>query len=88
MLRGILYVLARLFVLLVAVMVYLLLLPIQISTESGFSVTLPDLIRFSDVGLAFPDPINWTYVLLIPVPLIIIVIGYEVVRLLFGSARR
>ncbi len=82
--RGTLYVLARLFVLLIAVVVYLLLLPIQISTENGLSVTFPDLIRFSDVGLAFPDPINWAYVLLIPVPLIIIVIGYEVVRLLFG----
>lgn len=83
--RGILYALARLFVLFIAVAVYLLLLPIQISTENGFSVTFPDFVRFTDVGLAFPDPINWAYVLLIPVPLVIIVIGYEVVRLLFSK---
>jgi hypothetical protein len=82
--RAILSVLARLIVLLIAVAVYLSLLPVEISTASGFTVTLPEFIRLTDVGLAFPEPINWAYLLWLPVPLLIVLIGFEIVRLLFG----
>lgn len=82
--RAILSMLARLIVLLIAVMVYLLLLPVEISTASGFTVTLPEFIRFTDIGLAFPEPINWAYLLWLPVPLLIVLIGFEIIRLLFG----
>lgn len=70
--------------LIIAVAAYLLLLPAQISTASGFSVSLPEFVRFTDVGLAFPEPINWAYVLWLPVPLLIVIVGFEIVRLLLG----
>ncbi|MCS6870156.1 MAG: hypothetical protein RML95_05995 [Anaerolineae bacterium] len=82
--RAILYALGRLIVLIIAVAAYLLLLPAQISTASGFSVSLPEFVRFTDVGLAFPEPINWAYVLWLPVPLLIVIVGFEIVRLLLG----
>lgn len=82
--RVILYLIGRLIVLIGAVGVYLLLSPVQISTSGGIAISLPDFIRFSDVGLAFPEPINWAYVLWLPVPLLIVLVGFEIVRLLFG----
>ncbi|PJF36693.1 MAG: hypothetical protein CUN49_04155 [Candidatus Thermofonsia Clade 1 bacterium] len=85
--RIVLYILARLAVLLIAVIAYLLLLPIQINTADGFSIAFPEFIRFSDLGLAFPEPINWAYLFWLPVPLILIVIGFELIRLWLGRAR-
>jgi len=79
--------LAHALVWLIAAIVYLLLLPMQISTMDGLSVSLPEFIRFSEFGLAFPEPINWSYVLWLPVPLLIVVIGAEIVRLWLGRAR-
>ncbi|GAB4548732.1 MAG: hypothetical protein OHK0023_12280 [Anaerolineae bacterium] len=85
--RGILYAISRLIVLLVAVVAYLLLLPIEISTANGLSIRFPDLIRFEGEGLAYPEPINWNYLLLLPVMLIIIFIGFEALRLIFRRDR-
>ncbi|MFQ3536517.1 MAG: hypothetical protein SNJ58_11630 [Aggregatilineales bacterium] len=82
--RAILHALGRLIVLLIALAAYLLALPIQISTTDGIAVRLPEFIRFTDVGLAFPEPVNWAYVLWLPVPLLITLLGFEIVRLLFG----
>jgi len=79
--------LAHALVWLIAAIVYLLLLPMQISTVDGLSVSLPEFIRFSEFGLAFPEPINWSYVLWLPVSLLIVVIGSEIVRLWLGRAR-
>lgn len=85
--RGFLYAIGRLIVLVVAGVVYLLLLPIEISTANGLSIRFPDFIRFEGEGLAFPDPIHWNYILFLPVMLIIIFIGYEALRLLFRRDR-
>jgi hypothetical protein len=79
--------LAHALVWLIAAIVYLLLLPAQVSTVDGLSVSLPEFIRFSEFGLSFPEPINWSYVLWLPVPLLIVVIGAEIVRLWLGRAR-
>jgi hypothetical protein len=79
--------LAHLLVWLIAVIVYLLLLPVQVSIADGLRIALPEFIRFSEFGLAFPEPINWSYVLWLPVPLLIVVIGAEIVRLWLGRAR-
>ncbi len=81
---AILHALGRLIVLLIALAAYLLVLPAQISTTDGIAVRLPEFIRFTDVGLAFPEPVNWAYVLWLPVPLLITLLGFEIVRLLFG----
>ncbi|MBO9309470.1 MAG: hypothetical protein J7551_06770 [Chloroflexi bacterium] len=76
--------LARALVWLIAVVVYLLLLPAQIGTADGLSIILPEFIRFSEFGFAFPEPINWSYVLWLPVPLLIVIIGSEIVSLWLG----
>jgi hypothetical protein len=72
---------------LIAAIVYLLLLPAQINTADGLSISLPEFIRFSEFGLAFPEPVNWSYVLWLPAPLLIVIIGSEIVGLWLGRAR-
>ncbi len=80
--RVLLYLVPRLIVLLVAVGVYLWFLPLRIASGSaGLVITFPDPIKISGDRLVFPDPIYWNYVLLLPISLIIVVVGFELIRL-------
>lgn len=81
--RGLTYFLLRLLVILIAVIVYLALLPVEVSFAGGLSVRFPPFVRLRGDTLAYPDPINWNYILLIPVALVILIVGYELIRLLY-----
>jgi hypothetical protein len=76
----------RLVVLIIAVGVYLWFLPVNfVATDTGLIVlAFPDLVYVSDGALM---GINWNYLFLLPVMLIIILIGFELLRL-FGRRTR
>ncbi len=80
--RRLLFLVARLVVLLVAVGVYLWFLPLRIASGSaGLVITFPDPLKINGDRLVFPDPVYWNYVLLLPISLIIIAVGFELIRL-------
>lgn len=76
-------VIPRLLVVMIALIVYLLLLPIEIAFEDGVVVHLP---VFFSASPTTPPTFNWNYLFAAPVSLLIILIGFEVIHLL--EARR
>lgn len=78
--RGFLYILGRIVVLIIAVGVYLWFLPVNfVATDSGvIMLSFPDLVQTAD---GVPVGVNWNYLFLLPVMLIIILIGFELLRL-------
>jgi hypothetical protein len=80
--RRLLVFVAQLMVLLVAAGIYLWFLPLRIASGSaGLVITFPDPIKINGERLVYPDPIHWNYVLLLPISLIIIAVGFELIRL-------
>ncbi len=82
--RRLLVWIERLVVLLVAVGVYLWFLPLR--TVGGI-IMFPDFLKINGDRLVYPDPINWNYLLLLPISLIIIAVGFELIRL-FNRQKR
>ncbi|HRE46153.1 MAG TPA: hypothetical protein PLD47_00375 [Aggregatilineales bacterium] len=76
--------LPRLLVIVFALIVYLLLLPLEFSGGIRF----PPFIAFDGTTFIGEDPINWRYVLLIPVVLIIIFVGFEIIRILERNPKK
>jgi hypothetical protein len=76
-------VIARLVVVMIALIAYLLLLPIEIASEDGLVVRLP---VFFSASPTTPPTFNWNYLFAAPVSLLIVLIGFEVIHLL--EARR
>jgi hypothetical protein len=76
-------VIARLMVVMIATIAYLLLLPIEIAFEDGLVVSLP---IFFSASPTTPPTFNWNYLFAAPISLLIILIGFEVIHLL--EARR
>jgi hypothetical protein len=73
---------ARLVVLLVAVGFYLWFLPLRIVNGSaGLYLTIPALLKTDGDRLVFPNPIHWNYVLLLPISLLIVAVGFELIGL-------
>jgi hypothetical protein len=80
--RGLIVLIARLVVLLVAVGFYLWFLPLRIVNGSaGLFITIPALLKIDGDRLVYPDPIHWNYVLLLPISLLIVAVGFELIRL-------
>ncbi len=78
--RRILLLIIDLLIIALGVIVYLVLLPVHIqSTSAGLQITFPPLFRAA--GRAGGDPMNWNYVLLLPITFLIIAVGLEITHL-------
>ena len=76
--------LPRLGIVVFALLVSLVLLPLEFTN----GVRLPVFINFDGERFIGNDPINWRYILLIPVVLLIILIGFEIIRLIERQPRK
>lgn len=80
--RVLIATIARVFVVLLAVGVYLYFLPVEITSgANGVSINFPIFIRLTTAQSGV-NPVHWNYVLLLPVSLLILFIGFELIRLL------
>ncbi len=78
--RRLILFIGRGLVILLAAITYLVLLPVRIeSTDSGLQVSFPTLFRAA--GRAGGDPVNWNYLLLLPISFLILAVGLEIIHL-------